>query len=618
MSPFLLCILILFQKSNSITCNGNCQCNSVSQSTGSTCTLTCNTDSACQDSTLTCRKGDPCIIKCIGKHGCEGAIIIGSSATHVTVKCSVEHGCKSGEIRCGTGDCLVECNSSDNDICKSTTVTNNNNARSFQCIGNQCNEFSSVPNEFSPSPTPSPTPAPTKNPTQNPTHYPTFAPSKNPSPAPTNQPSENPSNIPTKTPTQSPTNPSKNPTQIPTINPTLSPTYNPSRSPTTPNPTQSPTPTPTNNPSNNPSLSPTTSLPSNSPTRSPLAIGKTRTPSKSPTLKPPTKSPTPITPSPIIIMHDESTTLYIVTDNEFESNEIENSKNNLNGNIENNIWNDAINYMLISMLVIILCLCIFLICYLRKKRRLTKAAKFDDDILRVPMDYKHNMQQHIIINGINETYSNDANDIILIKANGNVTTPRHIDVLNYKGNKINISIKPHIDDDSSDSSQDGLPQTTNKISTNGNIVNDISSDTESSDASIINGMNTTTNTSNISNKNPPPAKVIYSNSYIRKIASYVQFDEQIIGDDDTHGFVDYDCDHSISLAQGNVDMIIEGDALASNIKVKNSLTEEGNYDINNNVNIVYIDDDEGIDNNDDDLLNDIVGHNNGQFYVTSQ
>eukprot|EP01084_Bolivina_argentea_P042828 78944_1 len=193
MSKLLLVIITAFihNVKGGEDCIGDCECFSVSNSTGYRCTLRCSGDSACRDSTLTCRTGDQCFIECTGAHSCEGATIIGSNATDLTVDCTSEHSCKNNVIDCGTGDCQLQCEGTGNDMCTSLVVNNNANATSFQCTGSYCYQIGSAPQPYSPSPTISPISTSTST--------------NQPTPAPTDLAvAPLPSNIPTVTPTPTP------------------------------------------------------------------------------------------------------------------------------------------------------------------------------------------------------------------------------------------------------------------------------------------------------------------------------------------------------------------------------------------------------------------------------
>eukprot|EP01084_Bolivina_argentea_P021617 40165_1 len=195
---FILASTISLIKSETVPCNGNCNCLSPSSvPLGTTCTLDCGGIDRCKQDTLTCREGDPCIILCTGKSSCAaGTRINAHQSTHVKIICGEDDACKDKiDINCGTGHCQLECYGST--ACDFFGNIDVSLSDSFICIGNCPNN---IPASFSASPTLTPTIT-----SSSPTHTPTN---------------------PTISPTQTPTNP----TNIPTDSPTPSPTYNPTLS----------------------------------------------------------------------------------------------------------------------------------------------------------------------------------------------------------------------------------------------------------------------------------------------------------------------------------------------------------------------------------------------------
>eukprot|EP01083_Nonionella_stella_P204788 746276_1 len=168
----LFAIAIIYQtNSQSITCNGNCNC--PTSPTGTTCTLNCDGVDQCKDNTLTCRVGDPCIINCIGSNSCGGnAVIDASGATDVNINCQGSNACKGNTvINCGTSSCAISCETSTS--CETTTV-NAPHATSLLCTGS-CGSITAPFAITTHSPTVITTKYPSKNPIS-PTNIPTLSP----------------------------------------------------------------------------------------------------------------------------------------------------------------------------------------------------------------------------------------------------------------------------------------------------------------------------------------------------------------------------------------------------------------------------------------------------------
>eukprot|EP01084_Bolivina_argentea_P077421 140427_1 len=185
----LISIIIDNTNSETVGCNGDCQCMS-NYPFAEACTLNCGSQDSCKASTLTCAAGRPCIVLCRDVSSCADLTTIhGSAATDVTVICSTIDSCKSQlAVTCGTGNCKVQCN--DPTACEDMIIPITKNANSFQCTNCPANIAART---FTANPTEYPTISPT-NPSQNPTTI--------PSKSPTNIPTQitlNPSNFPTKT-----------------------------------------------------------------------------------------------------------------------------------------------------------------------------------------------------------------------------------------------------------------------------------------------------------------------------------------------------------------------------------------------------------------------------------
>eukprot|EP01083_Nonionella_stella_P034417 94208_1 len=83
---FILASTISLIKSQTMYCNGDCNC--PPGPLGTTCTLDCGGEDRCKLDTLTCREGDPCIILCTGKSSCAaGTRINAHQSTHVKIIC---------------------------------------------------------------------------------------------------------------------------------------------------------------------------------------------------------------------------------------------------------------------------------------------------------------------------------------------------------------------------------------------------------------------------------------------------------------------------------------------------------------------------------------------------
>eukprot|EP01084_Bolivina_argentea_P099374 178643_1 len=239
----ILCIICNQPISETIICeqDENCKCsNSISDET---CILDCSRQpDTCKDSSLTCRSGDPCIIKCENVATCEdGTIINAQTATDVTIICSGSDACKTDiNILCGTGNCHLQCLTSTS--CIDWGHIDVTYATSFTCSGGYCP--TSIPQQFTISPTHIPTIYPTVAPTATPTaHTETYTPTYIPTISPTLKSTKMPTahgetHIPT-------TEPSKNPTISPTPEPTGKPTEYVETVQPSQNPTFSPTTLPT-------------------------------------------------------------------------------------------------------------------------------------------------------------------------------------------------------------------------------------------------------------------------------------------------------------------------------------------------------------------------------------
>eukprot|EP01084_Bolivina_argentea_P187686 323231_1 len=128
--------------------------------------IDCTGKDACsQSGSKACGSTDPCRIQCDGVQACKETTLIGDASSDFTVicvddqactvttiecpvngRCNIYCGvddigsstggqghCKDSVIRCGSGDCLLTCDTQDS--CESITVQGASNSKSFWCRG---------------------------------------------------------------------------------------------------------------------------------------------------------------------------------------------------------------------------------------------------------------------------------------------------------------------------------------------------------------------------------------------------------------------------------------------------------------------------------------------------